>query len=132
MIMFPHSKLSRSKSSLSSLSRSSLTLSSASTSSSNSLKKAHAYKVSSLYEIEYFPNSDSIPIDKLPFLNPYHVHRNPLSFLAHSIKTIIHSPQEKVKEYVQCSRFNSHQLLASPGEQFVQVEIPDFLISQVT
>lgn len=130
--MFPHSKLSRSKSSVFSLNRSSSTLSSASvfTSSSNSVKKTHAYKLSSLYEIEYFPNFDSIPIQKLLFLNPYHVHRNSLSSLTRSIQTLINPPQDKAKEYVQCSKFDSHQRLASSSEQFVQVEIPNFLISQ--
>lgn len=64
-------------------------------SSNESLQKTHAYKVSSLYEIEYFPNSESLLFYKLPFLNPYHVHRNLVSFFAHSIKTLIHPLKKK-------------------------------------
>lgn len=131
--MFPRFKstISRSKSSISFLSRSSSSLSFdlSSLSSNDFVKKTHAYKVSSLYEIEYFPNFDCIHVNKLPFLNPYYVNRNPLSSFPHSIKTLIHPPQQKIKEYVQCSRFNVHQLPATLGEQFVQIEIPDFFIS---
>lgn len=125
IIMFPRSKsiISRSKPFISSLSRSSSSLSSAPSSSFSidSVQKTHAYKVFSLYEIEYFPKLDSIPIDKLLFLNPYHINRNPLSSFTYSIKAFIHPPQQKIKEYVQCSRFNAHQFPTTPGEQFVQI-----------
>lgn len=120
--MNPSPKLFRSPSSLS--------RSSSSLSTSSSLQTTRAYKISSLYEIEYFPNLDSIPVDKLPFLNSYHIHRNPLSSFARSVKTLIQPPSSKIKEYIQCSRFDSHQLTATPFEQYIQVDIPDFLISQ--
>ncbi|GAV66332.1 LOW QUALITY PROTEIN: MP domain-containing protein, partial [Cephalotus follicularis] len=63
-------------------------------------------------------------------LNPYHAFTKPHNSILKSIKSIIKPPTKKVKENVQATRFDQCHLLEQ--EQFVTLEIPEYLLKHIS
>ena len=73
-----------------------------------------ASRLQSLYEINYLPQDERINNTILPLINPYTAFTKPPPFSPFkTIKFIIRPTQMSVKEYVQSTCFDQHQILAS-------------------
>ncbi|KAJ9547114.1 hypothetical protein OSB04_019657 [Centaurea solstitialis] len=79
--------------------------------SSTSFRKSSTSKIDQLYEISYVPDDSKIPITSMPLVNPYSVFSKPNNSLSKN-------------EFVQASRFDSHQLPATTSEHLVTLSLP--------
>ncbi|KAJ9562160.1 hypothetical protein OSB04_007320 [Centaurea solstitialis] len=79
--------------------------------SSTSFRQSSASKIDQLYEISYVPNDSKIPINSMPLVNPYSVFSKPNNSISK-------------KEFVQASRFDSHQLPATTSKHLVTLSLP--------
>ncbi|KAH9724596.1 hypothetical protein KPL70_007545 [Citrus sinensis] len=106
----------------------------ASTSSSTpvtlSLPKSYtshtANKIKNLVEYSYIPESAQISESFYPLISPYQLYKRPSSF-TRSIRTRRPHP----KEYIQSSRLDQCALQATSIEQYVTLEIPSELLSNL-
>ncbi|KAJ9550757.1 hypothetical protein OSB04_014802 [Centaurea solstitialis] len=93
--------------------------------SSTSFRQSSASKIDQLYEISYVPDDSKIPITSMPLVNPYSVFSKPNNSLSKKVKKLIGSTSaQQIKEFVQASRFDSHQLPATTSEHLVTLSLP--------
>ncbi|GJR02267.1 putative zinc finger, CCHC-type containing protein [Tanacetum coccineum] len=97
-------------------------------SSSSSFRQSSASKIDQLYEISYVPDDSRIPVSEMPLVNPYQIFTKPTSSITKRVKQLIGSaPNKQIKEFVQTSKFDSHQLPASQVEHLVSLSLPSDL-----
>ncbi|GJS28656.1 putative zinc finger, CCHC-type containing protein [Tanacetum coccineum] len=69
-----------------------------------------------------------IPVSEMPLVNPYQIFTKPTSSITKRVKQLIGSaPNKQIKEFVQTSKFDSHQLPASQVEHLVSLSLPSDL-----
>ena len=95
-----------------------------------SLRKSTANRLDYLYEISHVPEDSKIPITNFLILSPYIVFDKPQVSFKKSIKKFLGPSQAStVKEYVQASKFDRYNILASEIENFITLAIPrEFVI----
>ncbi|GJZ18951.1 hypothetical protein Tco_0555541 [Tanacetum coccineum] len=90
--------------------------------------ESSASKIDQLYEISYVPDDSRIPVSEMPLVNPYQIFTKPTSSITKRVKQLIGSaPNKQIKEFVQTSKFDSHQLPASQVEHLVSLSLPSDL-----
>ncbi|KAL8228432.1 hypothetical protein R6Q57_016016 [Mikania cordata] len=78
-----------------------------------------------LYEVSYVPEDSKIPITNMPLVNPYNVFSKPSTSFSRKVRKLIGSSTNPyVKEFVQTSKFDSHQLPAINSEHLVTLSLP--------
>jgi len=93
--------------------------------SNSSLRHSNASRIDQLYEISYVSDESKIPITSMPLVNPYHVFSKPQTSFTKKVKKIIGSSSNpQVKEFIQTSKFDSHQLPATTTEHLVTLALP--------
>ncbi|KAJ9547117.1 hypothetical protein OSB04_019660 [Centaurea solstitialis] len=93
--------------------------------SSTNFRQSSASKIDQLYEISYVPDDSKIPITSTPLVNPYSVFSKPNNSISKKVKKLIGSTStQQIKEFVQASRFDSHQLPATTSEHLVTLSLP--------
>ena len=95
-----------------------------------SLRRCTTNSLDYLYEISHVPEDSKIPITDFPIVNPYTVFDKPQVSFKKSIKKLLGPSQSStVKEYVQASKFDQHNILASETENFITLALPrEFII----
>ena len=98
-----------------------------------SLYTSIANRLDYQYEISHVPEDSKIPITDFPIVNAYTVFNKPQTSLKKNIKkkTIIIGPfhPSTIKEYVQASKFDRFNILASENENFITFALPrEFVI----
>ncbi|GJS01530.1 putative zinc finger, CCHC-type containing protein [Tanacetum coccineum] len=97
-------------------------------SSSSSFRQSSASKIDQLYEISYVPDDSRIPVSEMPLVNPYQIFTKPTNSITKRVKQLIGSaPNKQIKEFIQTSKFDSHQLPASQVEHLVSLSLPSDL-----
>ncbi|GJX60433.1 putative reverse transcriptase domain, viral movement protein [Tanacetum coccineum] len=97
-------------------------------SSSSSFRQSSASKIDQLYEISYVLDDSIIPVSEMPLVNPYQIFTKPTNSITKRVKQFIGSaPNKQIKEFVQTSKFDSHQLPASQVEHLVSLSLPSDL-----
>ncbi|GJR09665.1 zinc finger, CCHC-type, viral movement protein [Tanacetum coccineum] len=97
-------------------------------SSSSRFCQSSASKIDQLYEISYVPDDSRIPVSEMPLVNPYQIFTKPTNSITKRVKQLIGSaPNKQIKEFVQTSKFDSHQLPASQVEHLVSLSLPSDL-----
>ena len=83
-----------------------------------------------MYVISHVPKDSEIPITDFSIVNPYTVFDKPQVSFKKSIKKLLgHSQSSTVKEYVQTSKFDQYNILASETENFFTLALPrEFII----
>ncbi|KAF5791447.1 putative transcription factor interactor and regulator CCHC(Zn) family [Helianthus annuus] len=96
--------------------------------SNSSFRRSSASKIDQLYEISYISDESKVPITSLPLVNPYSVFKKPQNSLSKKVKQLVGSVSNPVvKEFVQTSKFDSHQLPATTSEHLVPLTLPSDL-----
>ena len=96
--------------------------------SNSSFRRSSASKIDQLYEISYVSDESKVPITSLSLVNPYSVFKKPQNSLSKKVKQLVGSVSNPVvKEFVQTSKFDSHQLPATTSEHLVPLSFPSHL-----
>lgn len=93
-------------------------------------RKSSASKLDYLCEVSYLLDDKKIVTDDLPLVNSYHAFVRPKQKMIRSIKKLISPLASNVKEYIQATKFSHFNLPATSHEQFVSLEIPDYLFPE--
>ncbi|KAI5384593.1 hypothetical protein KIW84_071553 [Lathyrus oleraceus] len=91
-------------------------------------KKTNSHKVGKLIEYSHVPEDDQISETIPPILSPYNIFKRQRS-VTRSIRNLISTNHPQMKEYVQSSRLDQCSLRATNQEQYIDLEIPQYLIS---
>ncbi|KAM7505351.1 hypothetical protein LguiB_004255 [Lonicera macranthoides] len=98
---------------------------------SESFRSNSSKNIESLYEITHLP-VEQIPETKLAITNPYHVFKKPSTeSFTKRVRQLVSSDKSKlpVKEFVQCTPFDSLFVKSGHEEQFFTVPIPPDIVT---
>ncbi|KAI5409459.1 hypothetical protein KIW84_055047 [Lathyrus oleraceus] len=93
-------------------------------------KKTNSHKIENLIEYSHVPEDAQISETIPPLLSPYNIFKRQTS-VTRSIRNLISTNRPQMKEYVQSSRLDQCSLRATNQEQYVDLEIPQYLIRSV-
>ncbi|KAI5400362.1 hypothetical protein KIW84_065304 [Lathyrus oleraceus] len=91
-------------------------------------KKINSHKIENLIEYSHVPEDAQISETIPPLLSPYNIFKRQRS-VNRSIRNLISTNHPHMKEYVQSSRLDQCSLRATNQEQYVDLEIPQYLIN---
>lgn len=91
-------------------------------------KKKNSHKIENLIEYSHVLEDAQISETIPPLLSPYNIFKRQRS-VTRSIRNLISTNRPHMKEYVQSSRLDQCSLRATNQEQYVDLEIPQYLIN---
>ncbi|CAK8533744.1 unnamed protein product [Lathyrus sativus] len=91
-------------------------------------KKTNSHKIENLIEYSHVPEDAQISETIPPLLSSYNIFKRQRS-VTRSIQNLISTNRPHMKEYVQSSRLDQCSLRATNQEQYVDLEIPQYLIN---
>ncbi|KAI5404686.1 hypothetical protein KIW84_051739 [Lathyrus oleraceus] len=91
-------------------------------------KKTNSHKIENLIEYSHFPEDAQISEAIPPLLSPYNIFKRQRS-VTRSIRNLISTNRPHMKEYIQSFRLDQCCLTTTNQEPYVDLEIPQYLIS---